>query len=120
MPGILLWAVVGWHRLKHRGHFVQPESGRELLRTMGDIASPISAFVRDCCLVDPAAVVTVDTLYDRWKSWSTDQGRDRVTAKNTFGAELLAALPEIRQTRPRQDGDRVYCYQGIELRPDFD
>ena len=121
LPGILLWAVVGWHRLKYRGHFLQPQSGTELLRTMGDIASPISAFVRDCCLVDPGAVVTVDTLYDRWKSWCVDQGREKfVTAKNSFCAELLAALPEIRQKRPRQDGDRVNCYQGIELRSDFD
>jgi putative DNA primase/helicase len=27
-PGILLWAIEGWRRLRERGHFLQPESGR--------------------------------------------------------------------------------------------
>jgi len=29
-PGILTWAVAGWKRLKERGRFVPPESGRPL------------------------------------------------------------------------------------------
>ncbi len=26
LPGILLWAMEGWRRLRERGHFVQPKT----------------------------------------------------------------------------------------------
>ena len=28
LPGILLWAIEGWKRLRKRGHFLQPKPGR--------------------------------------------------------------------------------------------
>jgi putative DNA primase/helicase len=31
LPGILLWAIEGWKRLRARGRFVQPDSGQELV-----------------------------------------------------------------------------------------
>ena len=47
LPGILLWAIAGWQSLHRRGHFVQPESSQEAIDEIQDLASPISAFVRD-------------------------------------------------------------------------
>ena len=34
LPGILLWAIEGWKRLRERGHFVQPASADDLLGSM--------------------------------------------------------------------------------------
>src|SRR5262249_24032562 len=39
LPGILLWAVEGWARLREQGHFEQPESGKKLLADLEDLAS---------------------------------------------------------------------------------
>jgi putative DNA primase/helicase len=34
LPGILLWAVAGWQRLRLRGRFIQPRSARDLVAAM--------------------------------------------------------------------------------------
>ena len=44
LPGILLWAIAGWQRLRDRGHFVQPDAGKELIGELADLASPVGAF----------------------------------------------------------------------------
>ena len=65
LPGILLWALAGWQRLRCRGPVMQPRSGRELLAAMDmeELKSPISAFLGDRCVLDPREIVPVATLY---------------------------------------------------------
>jgi putative DNA primase/helicase len=115
LPGILLWAVAGWQRLRERGHFVQPESGRELAETMGDLASPIAMFVRECCIVGPQYSAAVDDVYAAWREWCEANGRDRPGTKQSFGRDLRAALPMLRDSR-RGDGNvRYRQYEGIAI-----
>jgi putative DNA primase/helicase len=47
LPGILLWAIGGWQRLREHGHFIQPASSRAMLRQMEDLASPVGQFIRE-------------------------------------------------------------------------
>src|SRR5690606_5800668 len=53
LPGILQWAVEGWHLLRAAGRFQEPPSSRELHEEMEDAFSPIGAFVRDRCVIGP-------------------------------------------------------------------
>ncbi len=53
LPGILLWAIAGWQRLRERGRFQQPESALQLVEGLEDLSSPIAAFVRERCEVGP-------------------------------------------------------------------
>jgi P4 family phage/plasmid primase-like protien len=64
LPGILNWAIEGWRRLHERGHFVVPTSVRDVVQEIEDLSSPVSAFVRDECVVGPGHRVVVDVLYD--------------------------------------------------------
>lgn len=115
LPGIFLWAALGWHTLRQRGYFIQPESSLELLNELNDLSSPISAFVRERCDVDAAATVSVDTLYEEWRRWCVASGKVRPTDKATFGRDLGAIHPSVKRTRPRIEGEREYVYQGIGL-----
>lgn len=119
LPGILLWAIEGWRRLKARGHFVQPESGVEAIDEMTELASPISAFAQDwCCTSEPLATVTTDDLYEAWVLWSKEQGTTRPTDKHVFGRDLRAALSGITTCQPRDKGEkggRRRDYKGIRL-----
>ncbi|MGA7498465.1 MAG: hypothetical protein WBX00_17185 [Isosphaeraceae bacterium] len=64
LPGILLWALAGWQRLRRRTPVMQPRSGRRLLAAMmEELESPISAFLGDRCVLDPREIVPVATLY---------------------------------------------------------
>jgi len=115
LPGILKWALVGWRRLRQRGRFVQPESSQDAIRELGDLASPVSAFVRDCCMIGPGYQANVDDMYAAWKDWCEGHGRDHPGTIQTFGRDLLAAVPSLRRARLRDGDDRRRAYVGIGL-----
>jgi putative DNA primase/helicase len=117
LPGILLWAIQGWLRLQGRGHFVQPESVREAIRELEDLASPVGAFVRECCVVGPGHCVEAGRLYEAWKWFCVDMGRDHPGTAQTFGRDLRAAVPGITTRQARDDGARMRIIEGIALVP---
>ena len=61
-PAIFNWALEGLDRLNARGHFVNPESGKAAIQELEDLSSPISAFVRDECVVGSDHRVEVAAL----------------------------------------------------------
>ena len=116
LPAILNWSIEGWHRLQERGHFTQPASASDAIREIEDLASPVGAFVRDRCNVAPGLDVPTKDLFDAWKSWCEEQGRDRPGNIQTFGRDLRAVIPGLQVARPRADEtSRERRYQGIEL-----
>jgi len=120
LPGILLWAIEGWRRLRDRGRFLQPQSGLESIGDMNDLASPVGAFVRDCCLVDRLAWVATSHLFEAWERWCKSQGREKfIGTVQSFGRDLLAAEPGIKKKRLREGDDRTRVYEGIGLRDGF-
>lgn len=120
LPGILNWSIHGWQRLNDRGHFLQPESGQELIDDLADLASPIAAFVGDRCILGPEFEATVDDLFSNWRDWCKTHGRDHPGTRETFAKDLRAAYPQISKTRRRVatsfSGDkREAFYRGIGL-----
>lgn len=120
LPGILLWALEGWQRLRERGRFLQPQSGRALMAAMEDLGSPIGAFLRDRCVLGAGEQVSVAALYDAWRSWCQEQGRDAIGDEPAFGRDLHAAIPELSKSRFREGPQRIAHYRGIRLRTPLD
>lgn len=117
LSAILNWAIDGWGRLQTRGRFQQPTSGVGAVHDLEDLASAIGAFIRQRCQVAPGLSVSVDTLFDAWKRWCANQGRDHAGTVQTFGKDLRAAIPQIRTSQPRQEDDgRERFYEGLALR----
>jgi len=115
LPAILNWAIAGWQRLRERGYFVQPSSSFEAIQELEDLGSPINAFLRERCEVKTGAEVEVETLFLAWQQWCKDQGRDHTGNLQSFGRDLRAALPKIRDTRPREGEVRIRKYSGLRL-----
>jgi putative DNA primase/helicase len=120
LPGILRWAITGWERLNRRGKFTQPGSARELVATMGELASPIGAFLRDRCVLDPDALCPFSAMYEAWRSWCQEHGRAVVGDEHSFGRDLHAAIPSLTTVRPRTPLGRQRHYQGLRLRTMLD
>jgi putative DNA primase/helicase len=116
LPGILLWSIAGWARLRNRGRFLQPESGRELVEEAERLSSPIRAFVTDRCEVNPARQVGCSELYDAFSDWAEKQGQTHVGTAAVFGRDLHAAVPTIRVRNLREGDARSRSYAGISLR----
>src|SRR5262249_1166036 len=106
LPGILNWAFDGLHRLTvtNDNLFTPVPAADEALIPIRDLASPVAAFVRDHCEINPKAEVGCDDLYAKYRTWAEDNGHHRM-AKTVFGRDLRAAVPSIRVERPRDDED---------------
>jgi putative DNA primase/helicase len=113
--GILLWALAGLDRLNANDRFTVPDSSQDAANLMADLASPMSAFVRDCCVRGPNVNVAVDDLYTAWKTWAINNGH-HAGAKSTFGRNLRAVVPELKMSQPRVDGSRERRYERVGLR----
>lgn len=112
LGGILLWAIEGWKRLRERGRFVQPESAAERVRELEDLASPVGAFVRECCTVGDGHRVKVETIYQAFTRWSGAEGRNVELNKTRFGKDLRDVVPTVSRRR----GSHTPFYEGIRLR----
>lgn len=116
---ILLWAIAGWKSLRDAGRFVEPESSRDLVEQMEDIASPVSQFARECCEIVPGASETLDNLYAEYKSWCESNGRHHAPTKTWFSKDMTAAFPELVRSRCRSDAgieSRSTVLRGVRLR----
>ena len=116
LPGILNWALEGWDRLYARGRFVQPPSAAALVQEFEDLGSPIGAFVRERCDVGHGHTVPKERLFQAWRTWCAENGRERPGTVQTFGRNLRAVLPGLGESQPRVLGARVRYYEGIRLR----
>lgn len=117
LPGILNWAIAGWRRLTARGYFVQPASAKESVQELEDLASPIGAFLREHCVVEPGKRVDVHRLFDAWKRWCEAQGRDQPGTLQWFGRDLRSAIPGLTVKHPTgTDGLRHRVYEGVGLK----
>jgi P4 family phage/plasmid primase-like protien len=120
LPGILLWAIEGWRRLRARGRLLQPETGLESLGEINDLASPVAAFIRERCEVNRLARVTTADLFSAWKRWCESQGREKLVGTvQSFARDLLAAESTVRRVRLRDGEDRARAYEGIALMGGF-
>jgi putative DNA primase/helicase len=117
LPGILLWAIDGWKRLRERGRFLQPRSGQDMIDQMRDLSSPVGAFIRERCEIGAGYTIPRGDLFQAWKDWCLDRNREP-ESEESFGRNLRAACPHLGTTQPRdKQGKRYRAYEGITLQP---
>lgn len=114
LPGILNWSIDGYRRLRDRGHFVQPGNATEQLEQIETLGAPIKAFLRDRCVVGPLHEVSIDALFDRWKSWNEANGSgNHIGTKDWFSRNLFAAVPGLTIVRRGAAGSQGRFYRGL-------
>lgn len=115
MPGILNWALVGWRRLRERGHFVLPKASTDAITEIMELGSDVAAFIRDRCEVNPNRSVDKDRLFGAWQEWckvnDLSPGRANLFARNLFDA----TNQQVKSKRASADGNRFYVFDGIGL-----
>lgn len=117
LPGILLWAIEGWERLKASGRFTVPKSAHDLTEEAGDLASPVKRFLREQCELGETEEHSARKcdLFEAWQRWSRRQGRDNPSYREVFFRDLRAAVPTLQAKRARNGQERIQCYTGIRL-----
>lgn len=121
LPGILNWAVEGWRRVRATGRITQPQAGVDVSMQMGDLSSPIPAFVRDWCEAGPDHWVAKDRLFAAFREWHRDHmGQDYLSNSTVFARDLYSAMDgHVRDSKRGPQGDRQPGFGGIALRLGF-
>jgi putative DNA primase/helicase len=117
-PGVLLWALDGLRELRADGQFVEPMMSVQEIRDFERLSSPLKAFVEDCCETGLLRSVLIEALYGAYKKWCEQMNSKPMNLAN-FGTKLRAAAPSVGRTRLREGGQRVYSYEGIDLKPEW-
>jgi putative DNA primase/helicase len=115
LPGILLWSIEGWKRLRDRGHFIQPESGKPLVEELEELASPVGMFVKELCEVAPGESVPVKNLFSAWQDWCKEKKREHVGDESSFSRNLRAVVPSLATKPGKKDGVYFREFHGIRL-----
>lgn len=117
LPGILNWAIEGWRRLKRQGHFTSTAESKETAAKIADLASPINAFLRECCVLDPTAMEPRSKVWNRFESFVMENDLPPTyTASNYFHRDLeVAAQHRITLSRPRVEGKQAPHWIGLRL-----
>jgi putative DNA primase/helicase len=119
LPGILNWSLDGLDRLTKRGYFTQPSSSKELIERLGDLSSPVRAFLRDEGYeIKAGNMIGVDELYSQWRYWCLKNGIKDPGTVQTFSRDLHAINPWLKITRPRDKVTKlqVRMWNGIGVR----
>lgn len=116
---LINFALQGLKRLRAQQKFTEPLSSQQLADQFRLIATPIYAFLDECCELAPTVeerkdyVELKDVLFQVWKRWCEDNGRS-YGMKQQFGAKLNC-IPSITSSRIRINGEPQYVYQGVRL-----
>lgn len=119
MPGILNWAIEGLRQLEACGRIESPASARETLNELDELSSPVKAFVSERCRTGPSFRIPTLSLYEAWRHWNHEKGRDHISSDAVFGRDLRAAVSTVikksydvpnSHSRKRQN-----YYEGITL-----
>jgi len=123
MPGVLLWALDGWRRLRERGHFALPVASEEAIAEILDLGSPVASFVNARCGLGEGKSVEKERLYRAYRAWceATEQ---HAAAPNVFSRDLRTATGgKVQPSKTRvgaPEGGKVPVFVGIELRDEPD
>ncbi len=118
LPGIFLWSIQGWERLKKNGRFTEAESAQMLRDQNEELISPVKTFLREWCILKRDMEIRTDDLFDAWQGWCSMRENIRAGRKAEFGKKLIAARGELTRERPRDGDMRYWKYSGIDLNED--
>lgn len=122
LSGIFNWALEGWRRLGgNGGRFTQSDLGAAAKEEVERAASPVTAFVRDECVLRGDARIELDELHRAFVRWRTAERLEGTIPINTFSRNLLSSFPMVLTKRhgSARTGRTQIAY-GIRLRVDDD
>ena len=114
--GILKWMVEGLIELQGRDSI--PEGGERSIQVKKRFIlnnDHLMAFVEQCCIIGKDQKVKKEMLFDRYEEFCQDNSTTKLEYSQ-FWKLVREKIPEISETRPRLEGERIRKCGGIGLR----
>jgi P4 family phage/plasmid primase-like protien len=114
LPGILLWAIAGLHRLQQQSQFTRSELCEEALQDYRSEMNPARTFLAEHIEESVSSRIKCNQLYDFYVRWSKQSGHHPL-AERQFGREIFRLFRKCKKSRSGASRDRTYFYQGISF-----
>lgn len=114
LPGMLLWALAGLHRLRQNRRFSDSDLSATALADYREDANPARAFLLEHLELtnSQSACIRCSSLYQHYRRWIESNGY-RPLGERSFGKEVAGTFPAITRRRIGPKNDRFWAYQGL-------
>lgn len=112
LPGILLWAIKGLHRLRQQGCFTHSELCEEALQDYRAEMNPARSFLVEHITESETSRIRSSFLYEIYKNWIKANG-NLPLAEKQFGKEVFRIFKKCKKRRTGAGAERFYFYDGI-------
>ena len=113
LQGVLLWALMGWGKLRKLPLFPDSEESKALKRELQETCQPEVEFIRETFMEMMNAFVGTKDAYDRYKAWANDMGH-RAVGDRRFLAAIKLLFPKSQPIQKKQSGKSVRGIDGID------
>lgn len=112
LPGMLLWAIQGLHRLQVQGRFTTSAVCEEALSDYRGEMNPARTFLIDFCEHSDTSRIWCSKLYELYAKWSRESGHHPLSDRQ-FGKEVVRKFPRAEKKRASASEGRRYYYEKI-------
>jgi hypothetical protein len=106
--------------LKANGYYPRSAQMRRHLDEIEHFGNPLKSFIRECCVLEPGAKLTVDALYKEYCEYTEGSGNSPM-AKNKMSSSIRDMRIGVTVGEwMRWNGRPTRALKGIRLRNDFD
>ncbi len=116
LSGFLNLALASLQELRGRGEFSGAKDPEETAQQYSKSASPIVAFVTDCCTLEAEAWTSKDTIYGAYKEFCDLTGMP-IKGKENFGRALAGSIygNQVKSDRQRVMGELTHGWKGLRI-----
>jgi P4 family phage/plasmid primase-like protien len=115
LPGVLLWAIAGLHRLQQQSGFTRSEVCDAALSEYRAESNPARLFLDERYRFDPNSYTPCDEVYRQYHDWAKCSGYSPLSAIS-FGREIYRAFPNVDRREKLSAGERFTAYCGLAAR----
>lgn len=114
LPGMLIWAIEGLHRLRNQGRFTDSTICNEALAEYQAEMNPARTFIRDHLEESESTCVWSTKLYEHYAAWTRSNG-NMPLGERQFGREISRQFRKSKRSRAGAENGRAYFYTGIKF-----
>jgi P4 family phage/plasmid primase-like protien len=113
LPGILMWAIRGLHRLRNSRRFSECSDMDEEIEEYRRTGNPIREFLLENFeLGGKSDYAKTADAYAAYRKWAMENGFHPASA-HKFGASVKEVFPESKKIRARVNGELIYIFTRI-------
>jgi putative DNA primase/helicase len=114
LAGILNWSIEGLKRLQAHNTFTVSQKSRDAVNQQRNDSDSAWGFASDCLVPNPDSCIKLDILYDRYKTWTANEGFRSPLKKGKFCDVVLEKFHDAKKRRlGPADSDRPFYLDGI-------